>query len=1139
MRKTTLIFFIFMVVFGLLGLAQIIQMQVQIYPQQVLANAPFRVFVSAYSASGEPISFITATFNGVSLKATGSTASFEFTAPSLEQAIQNLPIEITAETQSGQTFSKESVITISINANPVIQIEKPIPSNESYIGNTNEVKIPIKVYGGLGLDKIEFMIDTQVASIINVSPSATVYLSRTFEVDITHMKNGWHIFSVKAVNVAGEIFSSISAYVIDVGTPVVRFVDLKNCLPANANVPIKVSAVSTISGIANVSVNGVQAKLLHDSTWKATILTPNRTGPFEINAVAVDAATNKGYATFSAFLDGLAPTLFVTSDASLIKNGIAWGKYSLPTFTFMATTACSDISPNLVVNTEAPFKIFESYDNGYKAQGVNFSFPKDGSYKITLKTIDPINELTTYLSTNVSVMFYPNNPEITSILYSKYVGPNEIMAISISATDGEGPGIEKVLVNNVVANEVDGKWIANISSGNPETSGYRDFTIEVYDYLGRVLTKTYQYYVDTHAPQISITPIASLYSNGIYWNKDTPFKVNVNVKTDSGVPPVTKVIIDQDPQIYNGKNFLSIALTVPGTYTITVISTNTVNGMSDKVQKTYQIKFDTIKPEIKIFSFPRFVGPSRSFTVKMNVQDEFGPGIKNVLVNDIKATSIDPTTWVATLSSPNLSKSGNVSVVATAVDLLDLSSQAMFEYFLDAQPPHVTINPVAALYKDGVYWNIENSYIEVFATTDSKIPESIINLNGKSIRMTTSSTKIVVDKNGTYNVSVLSTNSVNGFVTSVSTALEFAFDRMDPKIKNVTYPATVGPQMPLPVKVLVEDQTGIGIKQVLVNNINAKFDNSTWIATLTSVNLKESGMATFSVKAIDFLGRSSYEKRNYFVDIEPPMINVYLNGQKIQNDAEFYEFKKATPVIAVKVKTDGMVKPDVNVYVNGKLLDMNEFKISGINILQVKATNPVNGKSSEFLSRLAIFVDPHAPDLELHGPSNVNMTSDATFVLSVNGKDLRYAILNLSLNGKPLYFKIFNENGRYEISLRKVLSGIDEKSVAVELRAEDMAGNISTLENTIYVDTVGPKIVSVNVINDTLNIDFDKSLSGTPVVKIEDLKGHVVDLGMGFLTSNTIQVKINVPYGPYVVIVDGVTDNDGNPLMNNHSIWEF
>ncbi len=1139
MKRFIFIFAIFMII-GLSGMAQIIQMQVQVYPQQVLANAPFKVFVSAYSTSGEPISFITATFNGFTLKATGSTASFDFIAPSITQAVQNFPISIVARSQSGETFSKESTITVSINANPVIQIGKPIPSNNSYIGNTKVVRVPVKVYGGLGLEKIEFMVDTNVASVINVSPAATVYLSRTFDIDITHLKNGWHIFSVKAVNIAGEIFSSISAYIIDIGTPTVNFVDLEKCLPANTYIPVKVTAVSTISGISNIIVNGIQAEFLKNSTWQATILTPDFTGPFQIEATAIDAATNKGYASFKAFSDGKSPSyMLITQDASLIKNNVLWGKYAIPSLTFVATTACRDLTPEITVYGYEPSKNLVGQYNGYTARILTFEFPSSGSYTIALKIIDPVNKLSTAFSTNVSVAYRNLAPEIKSVYYPKYIGPDSTMTVSVVATDGDGVGIENVFVNNVKAKEVSGRWVADIKSPSPDVSGYQNFTITAYDYFGKSSSATFSYYVDINPPYISITPVASLYHNGIYWSRNI-FRVNINVKTDSGNPVFTKVIVNQDPQVYNGKNFISIELTTAGTYTITVISTNTVNGFSKSVNATYRVKFDLQNPEITGIDFPSLTGPSTSFTVKVRINDEFGPGIKDVFVNGIKAFTTDSKTWVATLISPDTQESKKFSIIATATDLLGLSSAKVQHFFVDAKPPHVKITPVSTLFKDGVYWGKDRSYIEISATTDSKvIPESFVTVNGKSFDMTSSSTTITVDKNGTYSVEVLSRNPVNKFGTNVSATFRFAFDKIGPKITDVIpSPSVIGPRMVLNVKVKVEDVSGPGVKDVYVNGKTAKFENGTWNATVVSANLEKSGNATLTVKAVNWLDQSTSVTKNYFVDTQPPVIKVYLNGHPISNNSEFYRFEKATPTILVKAITDGG-NSNVEVYINNEKVS-NELKFVGIGILNVKAVNLANNKTSTFEAKVAIFVDPRSPELEFYGPSNVNMTSYATFTLNVNGKDLRYAILSMTLGDHPLYFRIFDENGTYTLSLRKFFAGLEGKDVNVELKAVDMAGNINSLTNTIYVDTVGPRITNVRIVNGMLKISFDKEIQGTPYVKIENLNGAVFDLGKANVSSNAIVINnVSVPYGPYNVIVNGITDNDGNPLMNNCSIWEF
>lgn len=1147
MKKVIFLLIVLITVVSLFAGAQIIQMQVQVYPQQVLANAPFKVFVSAYSTSGEPLSYITATFGGKTLKATGSTAAFDFTAPSVIQSSQDFPLLVSAITQNGESFDKQTTVTVSINANPVIEIGKLMPSRNSYIGNVSEVTVPVKVYGGLGLAKIEFMVDTQVASVINVSPSATVYISRSFNVEISHLKNGWHIFSVKTVNVAGEIFSSIAGYVVDTNLPVVKFLEMKPYLRANSNVPINVTAISTISGIATVVINGINAKLLYNSTWGATILTPSKTGPFDIIAMATDGAGNQSSSTIKVISDGMSPYLKVTNTASMTRNGIMWGKYDLPSLTFMATTFCTDMAPQIAisVNGKKMTDISQATFEGYSAKIATVSFKSSGTYKVNIVATDTISGLSTSVSQTFNVRLDNQNPHISKVSYDQYKGPNESMKIFVVATDNNGIGISKIMVDDKAASKVnDDTWEATLLSAKTTSSGYEKFTVKAIDYLGNESSLTEKYFVDVNPPHISIISIASTNIDGTYWNKgNEPIKIEISATTDSGVSPQTEVIINKDPIAYNGNNFTSIDLSSPGTYTITVVSTNQVNGLSKVLSKTYKLAFDTVPPQIEKITLPSTTSPANTFVAKIKISDENGPGISSVTINDVNAKATD-TTWIATLTSPKVATSTYVQVKVTAYDKLNLSTSVSTMYFVDAKPPYVEIVPIAQLIKDGQYWNLEPpAYIKIAATTDSKVmPDTTVNINGNIFKLSQESTEIRLSSTGFYSVDLISINKINGFKTDRSKDFNFAFDVANPQIVNATYSATSGPNTPLKIMIQTNDGTGIGIKEVTVNGINAiNVNDSTWIATITSAKI--SGESTFEIKATDYLGKHATPVvKRYFVDTQSPVINVYLNGQKLENGSEFYAFEKSTPTIVVNGITSGMMKPEFQIKLNGKNVENQSFSVSGINDLNILATNPVNGKTSIFNARLAIFVDLLAPTVNLSIPSTITMRSDAIFKLNVEGKDLRYASLNANLEDKLLYFNIFSSNGEYTGSLRKAFADIDGKYVKVELKAVDMAGYTSSKYVTVYVDTVGPAIKDVKLSNECLSIYFNKDIEGTPVVNLEDLNGKITKLGTPTINGNVISMKmkdVEIPYGPYIVTVNGITDMFGNILMNNGSIWEF
>jgi hypothetical protein len=1145
--KRAIIFFMFLLVtVSLIASAQVIQLQVQIYPQQVLVNAPFKVLVSAYSMnSNDQIAAISAIFNGVEKRVSGSTASFEFIAPSINTSSYDFPLEVKVLTQNGETFEKDATITVSVNANPVIFIDNPIPSNNSNIRGT--VEVPVQVYGGLGLSKIEFMVDTRIASTINVNPSSTVKLLRTFVIDTnsSHLQNGWHIFSVKVVNITGEIFSTIAGYVVNNAPPYLEFENINSCVPASTYIPVHVTAQSTLSGIASVYVNNVRSMNTVSDIWEANILTPSQTGTFTVVATATDGAGNTSEKSVELFSDGLKPTVSINYNFEKIKDGVFWRINPPLIMSLTSTTACKNMRPELSVFLNGTsIGVTKTISSGYSSEAVNTFLATPGNYNLTVIATDPINGSSEVLNKTLKVDFDPVPPQILNITYPATVGPDQFFRVTVSATDNNGIGISEIDVNGIKATQLnDTTWFATLSSVSPQKSGSTQFTVSAYNYLGNFSFATKSYFVDVNPPYISITITASSYMKGVYWNKVPPMKIEVSATTNSKVSPQMEILINNDdPVLKNTDDPVCIALDKPGTYNITVVSTNPINELSSKLSKTYVINFDTSSPTILNITSPATLGPHQAFRVTISATDT-GIGISKVIADGINAVNVNNTTWIATLLSPQTNFSGSNKFTVEIYDYLGREISGTKSYFVDAQPPFIDIKAVSSIYRNGIYWSkTKPSTVDIFTRTDSMVnPETAVFVNGDQlVKSQNTFNELQINEAGNYNVTVISTNVINGMSYEKVRTFEFNFDDLPPQILNVTYPATVGPNQSFKVTVSATDDSGIGISGVEIGGIKAiELNCTTWFATLSSINPQTSESTQFTVKAYDYLGNKLSMTKSYFVDVEPPVIQLYLNGKALQNGSELYLFEKATPTIMVKAFTRSGVKPVTKVRIDGNESSGNEYHLSGIHLIEITSVNPINSDVSKYNAKVALIVDEHAPELSLSMPGTITLSSSATLKLKINGKDLRYASLNVYDN-QLLYSNVFTENNSYMLDLRPVFANLNGSFATVELKAVDMAGNASKIKDEIFVDTIGPKIVGITSKNGKLLISFDQDIFGSPTITLTTLNGNVHKIYSAKVEGKNIILEgFDLAYAPYYVMVDGITDEVGNVLMNNGSIWEF
>jgi hypothetical protein len=1144
-----------------IGIFSFGQISVRVNPQTLPPRAPFTVMVDSDITN---VSEVVVAFNGSTYTKTSVPATFVFYAPKLPDSRTSLTtlLTITIVDKKGVKESKSITIQTSVYAKPVIAITPLIKTKKNSF--KGDASFDVKVYGGVGIKEIDYFVDeTPNKTWTNNNPTAIlgVYDS-TFTVDTSKMKNGNHLFSVGIKDVTGKVIASKSVlYTLDNVPPLVETSKVSECLPSSKKISFEVTAISTLSGIDYVEINGIKAPRTSKNSYTLDMVTPKKTGMWAILVSARDNAGNVTTKTVKVFVDDSTPELNVESNANYIerKNAtlIYWKNATPLTMTIMASAAsqrCCNVEFEVNgVNQQSPY---------FKTK---FSTP--GTYLINASVEDPINGLKT--STTLSfvfrvdnkapsienVKFYPNaftNKEVYNV-----IAPTSTLTITITATDGKGSGVKSIDLSTFEATgngDVRTFFISQLKDGENN-----DFPVKVKltDKVGNSTTVTehFKIFVDVASPTVKVEPKDGLAYGGVYWKKEPPLTLDLYSKTQSGITPYVTVKLN-DKNIFQGmatSQPIEIPLYNKGKNALTVLSINPVNKKQFEFSNSYVVDFDNVSPVIEDITLPSTKGPNQQITVKVKARDD-GIGLKEVKINGAVAKPIGLKEYEAILTTPDWKESGSWKISVSAQDMLGNESSASATVYIDAAAPHIDVSLFPDSHqKNGVYWSKDVPFfIQVTAKTDSGVAPSLTSLCNDAVL---SQNATMISKEGLYRVTVKATNPVNGKVATVSKTYKLKFDKAPSIISDVTFAPTVGPNQKVEVKASIVDK-GIGIiKYVAVNNTIMKEIGSSDIyeATIETPMYKKSAPFKMGIIAVDIFGNKSTYSTTTFVDVNPPAVKLYLKYGKEKfevknNDAYFFKEK---PTLWYSSTTDGNVKPVTQMSMDcSNEIVKNGSEISGTHFVEVTSTNVINGKALTIKRRFSIVIDKTPPTVTIKAPEVINTISSADVNIFVNDEHLKYAFLVVKLEeGNLIYSNVFDENGQYTINLRQALNGINGKDVHITLMAKDMAGNCSFFdEKEVKVDTVPPSIkdVTANKNDVPLMITMSENVKGNPKIVLISHDGKEKLVGMGKINGNKIYVyefndekKIKNNNEVYKVEIENVTDNAGNTIGNNYSEWVF
>ena len=269
-----------------------------------------------------------ASFSSLALTENSATApaASEFTITCTQAGTQSLSYNLTSSTDGLKTlklWSRDSSGTVSVSPSEVsFYLDRSVPVAEisgTPAGLTNSASQTLSFTaddnGGV-IERFECKID---ASVFSTCTSPKTYSGLT---------EGAHVFSVRAIDTAGNVSNVVSHnWSIDLTAPTLSFATPSvsgAIVPSSGLSNISIGGACSENGRA-VTISGAAAASVNcaSNTWSATInLSSASEGNLVVSAAHTDAAGNSATSATKSFIkDTTAPVLTMTTPAHMKGNG--------------------------------------------------------------------------------------------------------------------------------------------------------------------------------------------------------------------------------------------------------------------------------------------------------------------------------------------------------------------------------------------------------------------------------------------------------------------------------------------------------------------------------------------------------------------------------------------------------------------------------------------------------------------------------------------------------------------------------------------------------------------------------------------------------------------------------------------------
>jgi T1SS-143 domain-containing protein len=519
-------------------------------------------------------------------------------------------------------------------------------------------------------------------------------------------------------------------------------------------------------------------------------------------------------------------------------------------------------------------------------------------------------------------------------------------------------------------------------------------------------------------------------------------------------------------------------------------------------------------------------------------------GVASVQVYDggnlLGSAAVSGGTWSYTTSALG---TGNHSFTAVATDNVgNTQTSAAVTANVDVTPPTVTVNTVAG--NDIINAAEQAATVTV---TGTKEAGSTVTLNGDAVvadtattwHYTLSSAAITGLGQGAESLQVIATDAA-GNTTTVNKSI--TVDTVAPTVAvNTVAGNDIINAAEKAATVTVTGTNESGSTVTLNGNAVVADTATTWHYTLSSTAIGNFGQGadTLVVVATDAAGNATTVNKGITIDTVAPTVAVNtVAGNDVINAAEQ----------AATVTVSGTNEAGSTVTLNGSAVvadtsttwhyTLSSAAITGLgqgaDSLQVIATDAAGNTTTV---NKAITVDTVAPTVTVNTVAGNDIINAAEQAATVTVSGTNESGSTVTLNGNAVVADTAT-TWHYTLS-SAAITGLGQGADSLQVIATDAAGNTTTVNKAITVDTVAPTAPSISVIDDI------GSIQGTLAdgAKTDDtqLTVHVSLSGTGAVAGDSVQLYDgSAALGTAVVltaldITNGTIDLTTPTLANNTS----
>lgn len=524
----------------------------------------------------------------------------------------------------------------------------------------------------------------------------------------------------------------------------------------------------------------------------------------------------------------------------------------------------------------------------------------------------------------------------------------------------------------------------------------------------------------------------------------------------------------------------------------------------------------------------------------------------------------DVAEYAETINTKDLKASadGKYELVVSCEDTVGNKADAGCTLYVDTQAPVLEKVVLGSDYLDrgGSVWFNSSPNLEIVAGDNlvSITEYRVLNKDGSSSKF---DTNVVTLKTGDYAVELVDNFGNTSKAVELKDLLKFSgeFISIDTKKPSVECSRPEGDiegwfASDVTYSMSVIDDTAIYVARVYINNKEIheyKPDSvgvtSTEIKASTKGIKSENNNYKIRVVVIDYSGNEVSWSDEIKIDRVSPNIESgsiskefkdYSYGAYFNSNPDFsvggtdFEYGSGIVKFILRELSKGVEVEDVN----GKFtLDSGVFDVVAVDMVGNesvgKSFKDLIGSQSNnvFVDSLNPIISCARPDGDLDGW----YSKDVEYIARLTDNlGIRFA--SISVNGTVIGSVTADDGSLTEKELKAKTSDVESEGYkrVISVYVEDNAGNTSTWEDTVYIDTLAPEQVSVSLLGDKVERPYGVFFYSNPILMLEYADSGVGTKGY-YLKNNDDVVDSNV--GEFTLSDGNYSINVEDRLGNNIS----